>query len=269
VQKEYRSKTAKSSSESKAALFPREKTYQDVKSQDLPHSASVLDWKFRHDVMKDSDQPEVELKRKIRFPRANDPIWKVVNNELSQDLKYFKRSPNSNDSLKKLDNHVYNYLASKFGTFDPVIPGKKQSERKSRALERIRREKTQLKREWRQLSRENLTESKRGQVVRSQYCRFVRLHNRLRKLHLDTRRKASQVSAEKNFRSNPQVYAAKIFAKDQVKGIPTFSKEAAEEYFTRTYEDKRGPITLYLLLTRYAPIYQQFLFFSIHHLSVN
>ena len=67
----------------------------------------------------------------------------------------------------------------------------------------------------------------------------MRLHNKLRLLHLESRRKTSQRDAETKFRFNPHLYATKVFTKSDVKGNPTFPKETAEEYFTSTYEDKQ------------------------------
>ena len=152
-------------SDSKAAHSNfRSKTHQNTTSQELHHSASVLDPTLQHKVLQESKQPKVEIKQKLKFPSANDPIWKVVNTQLEQDLKHFNISENLNGSLERLDSQVYDYLESMFGT-QKAIPKKVKFNRKTRALERIRKEKQLLKKEWRNILRKGTEHSQSSREV--------------------------------------------------------------------------------------------------------
>ena len=77
-----------------------------------------------------------------------------------------------------------------------------------------------------------------GVLLKQRWAALKREHANLRKSLANQKRQKAARAAERAFKKDPNKYAKRLFEGQRKQGSPTFSKEAAQEYFAKTYRDE-------------------------------
>jgi septal ring factor EnvC (AmiA/AmiB activator) len=152
-------------------------------------------------------------------------------------LPYNKIKDQSPDkSIDTLNTFLYSFLSNKFPPPGKnKIPAKKDKFQKrfQRQLKKLRKMKAANSKARRALFRAGLSGSTEAKLLSKQFKRIIRKLNRLRKKI----KRARDRHAQRLFRKNPLKYTKGLFAGQTNNGTPVFGKDAAQQYFTDTYED--------------------------------
>ena len=183
-----------------------------------------------------------DRKPTLNLPTLNDPLWDELDKELNVALdvvlpKQFIKRELPEKSIEKLNRFVYDFIQDKI----PPLEEKPKNDQRTGVrgrfidqLNKIRKQKADNRRAWRLLRKAGLQETMEMKLLNKQRRHLLRTHNRLRtKIE-----KSKSRNAERKFRQNPMEYAKRLFPEESKRGKPTFSKETAEEYFTKTYSDE-------------------------------
>ena len=184
---------------------------------------------------------------RIDFPSPNDPRWKEINTELEAALpRWFPTAVFKSTSVQELstkfDKQVYQFFVNKFGIKEQN-PGIKRvaarPKRQNRRLLFLRHRKRECNRALRVLLKAGVrVDSPEVQDIRCHMRTLLRQHNKLRR-HLATKEAAkAKKQASNAFRKDPYKFAKELFQGPRNNNKPTFSKEAAQEYFSKTYRDE-------------------------------
>jgi hypothetical protein len=188
------------------------------------------------------DSVQRTKKPPINYPPASSRLWKDVEGILGDVLPtIFPRekiaSWSSQQLIHNYNEWLYEFFSDKFKLKEERTSKTIHKPRINPAMLRARRAKTKLRQVYRQMIQRYGKDHPAVLAIQKSYLKLVRKHNRLRvALALKTRAKA-KAHSEKQFRADPNAYAKKLFAGSKQSGKPTFSKEEAEEYFRKTYED--------------------------------
>ena len=183
-----------------------------------------------------------DRKPTLNLPKPNDPLWDELDKELNDALdvvlpKKFIKKELPEKSIEKLNKFVYNFIQDKTPPLEEKPRNDQRNGVRGRFIDRqnkIRKQKADNRRAWRLLQKAGLQNTIEMKLLNKQRRHLLRTHNRLRtKIE-----KSESRNAERKFRQNPMECAKKLFPKESKKGKPTFSKETAEEYFTKTYSDE-------------------------------
>lgn len=195
---------------------------------------------------RDTNISNCEQKRspKINFPGSNDPVWKDINEELATALPVefsnarIKSTPVSELS-GKLNSWLHTFFTDKFGEApEPKINKRGRLPRMHKGLARLRAEKKVCKAARKALHNAGLAGTPEDAAITRRWRLLLKQHNRLRLAVAAVKQRKQAVAAEKRFKKNPHEFASKLFNPVEKKGAPTFSKDAAQEYFSSTYRDE-------------------------------
>ena len=174
-----------------------------------------------------------QKKQKIKYPKSNDPQWKILDQELNAALpQIFSRKIinklSSQQLMEKLDSWLHAFFLEKCGLEESVARGAKPyRERPNKAMQEMREHKNQA----------GLEGTEEWNIITKQWLSLVRRHNRLRRA-LKGAKNARQARAnERRFKADPYRYAKELLKPVGASGKPTFTKEKAEEYFSNLYHD--------------------------------
>ena len=183
-----------------------------------------------------------DRKPTLNLPKPNDPLWDELDKELNEALdvvlpKQFIKNKPPEKSIEKLNKFVYDFIQDKIPPLEQKPRNDQRNGVRGRFLDQqnnIRKQKADNRRAWRLLQKAGLQNTVEMKLLNKQRRHLLRTHNRLRtKIE-----KSKSRNAERKFRQNPMEYAKQLFPKNSKKGKPTFSKETAQEYFTKTYSDE-------------------------------
>ena len=184
----------------------------------------------------------------IAYPPASSAKWKVIEDELDIALplvfspSLIKRT-DTQSLVKKLNEWLFEWFKQQFGLKEPPpVRAEPFKARKHPGMLRLRLKKKELRRAIRELSASgHKPESPQITVLKQEYLRTVRKHNRLRVILKKMQRSKTTRNASRQFRKDPNAYAKKLFSGVSPSGSPTFSENDAMEYFKKTYHDgERG-----------------------------
>ena len=211
---------------------------------DIPVSSPLKDHlvhKTRDSNLTDYEQ---EAKSRINFPKNGDTTaWKEVDEELSMALpKVFNKntinSSNSSQLSKKFDDWLHAFFTERFGTISMKKAAQPQKkEFCHRGLERLRQKKRLLTKAFRCLKKAGLADSPLGKLAIVEWKKFLKMHNSLRRSVAKANKKKAEVAASREFKKDPNRFASNFFAKNSSNAKPTFTKEQATDYFSKTYRD--------------------------------
>ena len=182
---------------------------------------------------------------RIDFPPPNDPKWKEIDLELAAALpRWFSAAVIAKTPIEKLgpkfDNQIYQFFVDRFGTKKQT--GKRATDRPKRENRRLiffRRRKRECQRARRALIKAGVSrDSPEFKDITKHWFTLVHQHNKLRK-HLAMKDAARAKKRACNaFRKDPYKFARELFQGPRNSNKPTFSKEDAQEYFSKTYRDE-------------------------------
>ena len=84
-----------------------------------------------------------------------------------------------------------------------------------------------------------MLKTKEGLLLKQQWNAIKREHNNLRKSLANQNKQRKSHAAERSFKKDPNKFAKRVFEGHKKHGVPTFSKETAQEYFAKTYRDEQ------------------------------
>lgn len=184
-----------------------------------------------------------QKKQKIKYPKSNDPQWKILDQELNAALpQIFSRKIinklSSQQLMEKLDSWLHAFFLEKCGLEESVARGAKPyRERPNKAMQEMREHKNRLKKTRKIMRKAGLEGTEEWNIITKQWLSLVRRHNRLRRA-LKGAKNARQARAnERRFKADPYRYAKELLKPVGASGKPTFTKEKAEEYFSNLYHD--------------------------------
>jgi hypothetical protein len=195
-----------------------------------------------------SDSFTIDRKERLDLPKPSDKIWKEIDQELGDalycvlpDRDILRRPPA--ETLAKLEKYVYNFLRDKFPQEAKPMKNPRKlftlaRKRHRNQLEVLRKKKAENKRAMKALVKCGLGVSDSAALLRKERKDLLRKHSKLRNKILGAQQAKLRAWEERLFRQNPMKYTKKAFATQQMKGNPTFGKEAAQEFFARTYSDE-------------------------------
>ena len=172
-----------------------------------------------------------------KYGNKSIKIWK----RSYQKFLHRKRSINSTSELShKFDTWLHGYFLEQFGQKE-MNSSKKHTRQKrpNKALEHLRLRKKQCKAARKALIKAGLKGSLEEESISKTWHSLIRQHNKLRVALIKKESVKDHLTAEKSFRRDPHKFAAKLFNKTQKCGEPTFSAEAAQQYFEKTYGDEK------------------------------
>ena len=203
---------------------------------------------FRHKTRPtNSSDFQRDPKIRINFPKSSDALrWKELNQELSDALpKIFDRRRIKSSAIDKLiedfDEWLHAFFMERCGPLidepsanPPVTPVSKRH----RGLERLRQQKNKCKKAFKVIKKAGLCFSLAGQNLKKLWLSLVHKHNKLRCKVARQKSRWQKVQAARTFKKDPNKYAQNMFKGDSLDGVPSFSKEEAEDYFKRLYHDE-------------------------------
>ena len=137
---------------------------------------------------------------------------------------------------------MYDFLAQRSGVQDAKSdnrPAAKRKPRKHRGLEKLRKRKQEMKKAWKVMKKAGLANSPAGKLLTKRWRALLRQHNQLRVAVNKQAEQRKKRSAEKAFRKDPNKFVRKLFHGPGSSATPRFSKENAQEYFSKTYRDEQ------------------------------
>lgn len=225
------------------------KTHVDNIDPIQPHSVHVnnFEQKFSHQEAKWPLMSSRERRTPLKYPRANDPIWKSWDDELSAALPLiFPKRTLDVRSLEKFEKWLYDFVCDKFEQHSEPhssdFCGSNTDSRASvvrckSALVQLRNQKKELTKFMKNMKTANLWFGDIARTVTKTWRKLLKRHNNLRKRITYKIRKRNTARADTKFRKDPFKYASNLFSGVKIRKDPSFSAEEAEEYFVNTYTD--------------------------------
>ena len=200
------------------------------------HPRFVHAHKVRNSNLRNNEQ-----KPKIDFPPGTNPEWKVIERELATMLAAefpheFVRSRSIHDVVHEVDEWLYSYFANRFRLVKPKVHGERRPQRFHKGLAELRQRKKELKAARKALRRAGLLGTEADRVLSDQWFKLVRQHSKLRRAVQENEKKKQSTAAQRRFKKDPHAFASQLYS-DRKTGVPSFSKEAAQDYFAKTYQD--------------------------------
>ena len=222
----------------------------EVDGIDVPTSSPLKEHLVHKTRASNQSDYEQKAKPRIKFPKSGDTAaWKAIDEELAMALplvfsKSVINSPSTSTSKlsKKFDNWLHAFFLERFGTVpetSKTAPHKKEF--RHRGLERLRQKKRQLTKEFKVLVKAGLKDSNLGLMAKDEWKKILRQHNSLRRSILKKNRKRAEVAASREFKRDPNRFASKLFTSSS-SAKPTFSREQATDYFSKTYRDEQREV---------------------------
>ncbi len=188
---------------------------------------------------------EQAAKPRINFPKSGDTsTWKEVDKELSVLLPEIFNIHLINSAIctsklsKKFDDWLHDFFLKRFGSISKQnSTPRSKKEFRHRGLERLRQKKRLLTKAFKALKKADLADSPLGKLAVVEWKKILKMHNSLRRSVFKAKKKKAEVAATREFKKDPNVFASKLFSKSS-NGKPTFSKDQATEYFSKTYRDE-------------------------------
>ena len=214
---------------------------------DVPTSSSLKDHLVHKTRASNQSDYEQEAKPRINFPKSGDiAAWKAIDGELSVALpkvfsKHLINSPSTSTSelSKKFDDWLHAFFLQRCGTVpetNRTVPRKKEF--RHRGLERLRQKKRLLTKAFKVLVKAGYEDSQLGRIAKDEWKKLLRQHNSLRRSVLQWNKKRAEVAASRDFKRDPNRFASKLFTSSS-SAKPTFSREQATDYFSKTYRDEQ------------------------------
>ena len=217
---------------------PCNKSSQPSNGQAKHHSTDTEAGKlFRHKHLQTDERTAdiKDVKLKLKLPPANDEVtWKDIDDEISSAFDTFKDISDAGEQLERREAFIYKYLEERFGTVTPQS-SKKMQEHKERNMEKLRKKKNALKKQLKHAIKSQADEEDIFQI-RQNFCKIMRLHNKMRKLQQKKNKKKEQEKANRNFKKNPYGYSKRLLEPSNEKHL-SFSKDETEKYFSEIYKD--------------------------------
>ena len=186
---------------------------------------------------------ERNKKDKLQLPSSNSPIWKEIEAELKEAIpqimtKQVMKSLKPQALIEKYDKWLYEFFHDKFGTVPPTEKKPTFVRKPHKGLLRLREDKKRIRKTIRALEKNGLKNTPECKKLQTERLVLIRKHNRLRVALINADKKRAATKAKKIFKQDHWKYTKNLFHPPSSIGSPSFTKEAAENYFTPLYKDE-------------------------------
>ena len=218
----------------------------------------------------DSSDLSRDHKIRIKFPKSNDAkTWKELNDRLADELprSFDRRKIKFEDIdvlIEDFDDFIHGFFLKHCGPEDDPLPSQRPPVHAHghRGLEKLRKQKNTCKKALKVLQKVGLGVSRAARHLKTFWFKLIQRHNKLRCKVYKRKSQWRKVQAERTFKRDPPQYAKNLFKGESLNGSPTFSKEEAEQYFSRLYEDDERSADFKPLDGMERPPLPQFPFFE-------
>lgn len=199
-----------------------------------------------HEQQQQQQQPEqprvYKVHQHLKLPPASDKkAWQQFNKELTehitarlplQELKYYS----INTSVCKFLDIVYWYTNQQFGHYDKPDAAKKERRKEvpDKLKQRLREQKREVKREWKKAKARNDLMTR--YEMTKKFRRVIKALNKVRRDKEKIEKEFVASVSRKEFKKDPYKFSQKLF-NTTTNLSPTFTKEEADVFFTKTYQD--------------------------------
>ena len=250
-------KRLETKADSPAQVHLDSKSHVEANGQEPHHSAelgiissassqSVPEKQFRHNTRNPASVSSLQRNRKARLaiPPPSDREWDTINDELGDlldrelPIEMAKNLP-AQESIKMLDDLTYGYLFNRFGAVENKASRKPRPREPHMGMKLLHIAKRTVGKAYKKLKEQCLEWTSDGIKLHKQWANITRKMIKLRARLKKAEQAKARRDAERRFRASPPNYAKRLFAHERKSGDPDFSKETANAYFTKTYQDAK------------------------------
>ena len=184
-------------------------------------------------------EDEFLLKPKLKLPPAGDKKrFQVWDKEFDEDFRLRCQVDLDHDPIDKvveaISSFAYWHASEKFGVHEKNV-AKPKRKVQSRII-KVRALKKRARRKWQQMKANPSTNADDFAKQKRLYRGLIRLHNRILKQEEKAENAYGAEAERARFDANPWRYAKSLFS-DAKGGKPSFDKNTATDFFTKTYSD--------------------------------